>query len=291
MGLNFVVPTNKKQAPMEILSKATIETHIVPYLTTGSRGFEPKVPLYQMVMLILYRLKTGCQWRYIPLKEVFTDHALTWQGVFYHYNKWSRQGCWKSVWIELLKANPDHLDLSCVQLDGSHTPTKNGGEAVGYQPRKAANTTNALFLADNTGQPLAMAMPQAGNQHDLFEIQPLFSQLGAVLQAGGIGLSGLFLNADPGFDSVAFRSCCEQHQIEANIKPNPRSTQEESTDYQYFDSELYARRLVIEQTNAWLDSFKALLVRFETSILNWMSLHWLAFSVLFLRKINRRPKV
>ena len=276
---------------MEILSKTTIETYIVPYLTTGSRGFEPKVPLCQIVMLILYRLKTGCQWRYIPLKEVFTDHALTWQEVFYHYNKWSRQGGWKSGWIELLNVSPDQLDLSCVQLEGSPTPTKNGGEAVGYQPRKAANTTSALFLADNTGHPLAMAMPRAGNQHDLFEIQPLFTQLGAVLQAAGMSLPGLFLNADPGFDSVAFRSYCEQQQIETNVKSNPRSTQKESTDYQHFDSQLYARRPVIEQTNAWLDSFKALLVRFETSILNWMSLHWLAFWVLFLRKINRKPKV
>lgn len=276
---------------MEILSKATIETHILPHLTVGTRGFDPKVPIYQIGMLILYRLKTGCQWRYLPLKEVFTDQALSWQGVFYHYNKWSKQGCWKSVWIELLKANPDALDLSCVQLDGSHTPTKNGGEAVGYQPRKAANTTNALFLADNSGQPLAMATPQAGNQHDLFEIQPLVSQLGAVLQEARIQIRGLFLNADPGFDSVAFRSYCEQHEIEANIKSNPRTGQKESTDYQYFDDELYQRRVVIEQTNAWLDSFKALLVRFETSLANWMSLHWLAFSVLFLRKINRKLKV
>ena len=99
---------------MEILGKTTIQTHILPYLTTGSRGFESKVPLCQIVMLILYRLKTGCQWRHLPIKEVFTHEALTWQGVFYHYNKWSKQGCWKTIWVELLKANPAQLDLSCV---------------------------------------------------------------------------------------------------------------------------------------------------------------------------------
>lgn len=276
---------------MEILSKTTIETHILPFLITGARGFEPKVPLYQIVMLILYRLKTGCQWRHLPIKEVFTHQTLTWQGVFYHYNKWSKQGCWKTIWVELLKANPAQLDLSCVQLDGSHTPTKRGGQAVGYQPRKAANTTNALFLADNTGQPLAIATPQAGNQHDLFSIQPLLEELSSVLQAAGMRLSGLFLNADPGFDALAFRSFCNQVGIEANVKPNPRSGQRESTDYQYFDEELYQRRFVIEETNAWLDSFKALLIRFETSLQNWLSLHWLAFCVLFLRKINRKQKV
>ena len=60
------------------------------------------------------------------------------------------------------------LDLSSVQLDGSRTLAKNGGAAIGYQGRKAGRTTNALFLADNQGLPLAVATPQAGNQHDTF---------------------------------------------------------------------------------------------------------------------------
>lgn len=85
-----------------------------------------------------------------------------------------------------------------------------------------------------------------------------------MLRASGVELNGLFLNADAGFDAVALRAACEREQIEANVKTNPRSKKAESTDYEYFDEELYKRRLVIEQSNAWLDSFKTLLVRFET---------------------------
>jgi len=33
----------------------------------------------------------------------------------------------------------------------------------------------------------------------------------------------------------------------------------------------------VEHANAWLDSFKTLLVRYETSIGNWLAWHWLAF--------------
>lgn len=36
----------------------------------------------------------------------------------------------KSIWIELLKANPDQVDLSCVQLDGSHAPTKRLSQSI-----------------------------------------------------------------------------------------------------------------------------------------------------------------
>ena len=41
--------------------------------------------------------------------------------------------------------------MSSVEIDGSHTPAKRGGQQVGYQGRKKANTTNMLFLTDPTG--------------------------------------------------------------------------------------------------------------------------------------------
>lgn len=112
-----------------------------------------------------------------------------------------------------------------------------------------------------------------------------------LLKIAGIDLGGVFLNADPGFDAQIFRNVCEQQQIQANIKANPGNSKEETLDYSYFDEELYKRRIVIERANAWLDSFKALLVRFETLVANWISLHLLAFTVLFFRKINRKSKV
>lgn len=82
----------------------------------------------------------------------------------------------------------------------------------------------------------------------------------------------------------------------ANVKENPRnSASQEQEPYQsrkhVFDDELYEDRSVIEHANAWIDGFKALLVRFEFSVKNWMSLHFIAFSVIFLRKINRKRKV
>ncbi len=59
----------------------------------------------------------------------------------------------------------------------------------------------------------------------------------------------------------------------------------QSDAYVYFDDLLYKRRFVIERMNAWIDSFKALLIRFETKISTWMALHFLAFTVLLCRKI------
>lgn len=41
------------------------------------------------------------------------------------------------------------------------------------------------------------------------------------------------------------------------------------------DEELYKDKSVIEHANAWIDGFKALLVRFEFTARNWMGLHCL----------------
>lgn len=281
---------------MEVLPKDMIEKWIVPHLALGKRGFSSKVPVYQIVLLILYRLKTGCQWRQLPIKQFFEQQQLTWQGVYYYFNRWSKLGCFEQVWINVLKHHHAYLDLSSAQVDGSHTPAKNGGEAVGYQGRKAAKTTNSLFICDNPGVMLAMATPQEGQHHDLFEIQSLFTQLCQLLQAAGVEMKGVFLNADPGFDAKAFREVCQQKEIQANIKPNPRHQKEETLEDTYledtyFDEQLYKRRVVIERANAWIDSFKALLVRFETLVITWLALHLLAFLVLFLKKINKPLKV
>ncbi len=281
---------------MGIISKDMIEKWILPQLPVGSRGFETTVPLTEIVECILYRLKTGCQWRELPTKEFFTGKILHWNTVYYYFNKWSKADCWKKIWILILTNNIKHLDLSSIELDGSHTLCKNGGDAVGYQGRKAANTTNALFVSDNQGVMLAISTSQEGQHHDLYEIQTLFEEICTLLKQAGINLKGLFLNADPGFDSNEFRKACQQEQMMANIKPNPRNqAHQENQPYQsgthIFDEELYKDRSVIEHANAWMDGFKALLIRFEFCVKNWMSLHFIAFSIIFLRKINRIKKV
>ncbi|WP_323699022.1 transposase [Arcicella gelida] len=70
-----------------MLSKNTIEKWIIPHLSVGSRGFEPTVPLVELVEAIFYRLKTGCQWRELPTKEFFRGTILSWNSVYYRFQK------------------------------------------------------------------------------------------------------------------------------------------------------------------------------------------------------------
>ena len=231
-------------------------------------------------------MKTGCQWRELVVQEYFPCGKVKWYNVYYYFNKWSKDGSFKRAWIALLSGNKRLLDMSRVQLDGSHTAAKRGGKAVGYQGRKATKTSNSLFLCDNTGQMLVVSEAQSGEHNDLYDVDRLFTEMINILEQADIDCKGIFVNADPGFDSEELKQVCADNEIELNVKPNQRNLKQQSDKYRYFDEQLYKRRTKIEHANAWMDAFKALLIRYEKLIETWMALQWLALITLFCRKIK-----
>lgn len=270
-----------------VLDKDIIEMEIVPHIPLPKRGFAPTVRLCEIVNAILYKMKSGVQWELLPVTALFPKKVLSWQSVYHHYRKWCLEGTFLDCWTAILKRHRDRLDLSSVDLDGSHTPCKRGGEAVQYQGRKRMKTTNALYLTDRQGLPLAMSEPVAGNRNDLYEIEVQFEVVTATLDQADIGTDGLFLNADAGFDSKDFRAACSAKEINANICFNKRNGSADDRD-EYFDQDLYDERYAVERTNAWMDSFRSLLNRFDTTIESWKGFNYLSFIVLALRKFKMK---
>jgi len=265
------------------LTKKFITENLLPHLSQTNLGRPLKVPLWRIVKAIIHKLKTGTQWRELPTRQFFSGILLSWESVYYHFNKWSKNGSWKKLWLSLLNIHRAKLDMSSVQLDGSHTPAKRGGEGVEYQKRKSCKTTNALFLTDKQGIPLVMSTPVSGNHHDLFEIKKQVQKMIADLLIAQISSNGLFMNADAGFDSADFREFCEGQGIFCNIDINKRNSKKIDNEL-LLDELLYEERFAVERTNAWIDAYKTLLVRFETTVRNWESFHYLAFSLMLLRK-------
>jgi len=199
-------------------------------------------------MAILYRLKTGCQWRELPMKQFFR-RSYRWQSVYYHFQKWSKDGSWEEVWRVILHKYKHLLDLSSIQLDGTHTPSKRGGSAVGYQGRKKCKTSNILIITDNRGIPLTCSEPVSGNHNDAYHLVDTVNKMLENIRSSSINTVGGY-----------------EHEC-------------------IFDELLYKQRFVIERTNAWLDAFKAILVRFETNQIHWKALNLLAFTVILLRQL------
>ena len=197
----------------EVLDKDTIKSEILPFLSVAKRGYVTKSDLVEVIQCILYKLKTGCQWHMLPVSAIFTGRVLSYKSVYAHFRKWSRNGEWKKVWGMILSRHRSFLDMSSVDLDGSHTTTLRGGECCGYQGRKKRTTTNAIYVTDRQGIPLAMSTPVSGSHNDLHNISLVLQDLFAGIKDSGLSVSGLFLNADAGFDysgEVAISRRCSQ---------------------------------------------------------------------------------
>ena len=272
----------------KVLCKDTIATEIIPHLSVAKRGFKTKSCLVEIVNSILYKLKTGIQWHMLPVRCLFSHTPLSYKTVFGHSRKWCKNGDWHSGWIRILSNHKESLDLSSADIDGSHTTALKGGAQVAFQKRKAKKTTNALYLTERQGLSLSISSPVAGNHHDLYHIENSLNELFTTLVSANIKLNGLFIQADAGFDSKEFRKVCYQYGVFANVDFNHRNG--DHNEDRALDEVLYRERYSIERTNAWLDSFRTLLNRFETKVSSWKAFNYIAFIVILLRKIDKKKK-
>ena len=69
-------------------------------------------------------------------QAIFYGYGATWSGVYYHFNEWRKDGSWKKLWVQLLQLHRRRLDLSSIQLDGSHTLAKMGARPLATRAAK-----------------------------------------------------------------------------------------------------------------------------------------------------------
>jgi transposase len=261
--------------------------YILPYLSTAQRGYVSKIPLYKIFNYGLYRLHTGCQWPELPIARATDDPSsaeISWWAVYYHFRKWSRDGSLERVWQHSVQVVKDDLDVSVLNVDGSHAVAKKGGEAVAYQGRKKAKTSNILPITDHHGYILATPHIMAGNHNDAFQLKQTLQEAFKAIKRLGVSIAGAYFNADSGFDTREARQVCFNHQVMPNIAENKRNRKTAKRGRQrYFDAVIYKDRFVSERTLAWIDKFRALLVRFDVKKIDFMGSHFLAFALINLR--------
>ncbi len=266
------------------MTKLEINKYIVKYIDHPKTGRKCIVQYWRVVKAILYKLKTGIQWHLLPMKQFFQKFDYQWSSVYYHFNKWCKMGVWEKLYFNLLQENSNKVDLQFINLDGSHTASKRGGKAVAYQGRKKSKTSNLLIITDSKGCPIVCSDIISGNHNDAFKLKKMATKMFNKMEHFGFRVEGLFLNADAGFDVQEFKKLCFQRDIIYNIDRNKRNTKALQEDDYVFDHELYKGRFSVEQCNAWVDNFRSMLLRQETSAQNWLQAHYLTFTMIFLKK-------
>jgi len=271
------------------LTEKQVDEHIRPYISTAKRGFECQIPLHKVFNYILYRLHTGCQWYQLPItpdpdcpekKEISHD------AVYYHFRKWSRDGSLQKVWQGSIMTISEALDLSELNLDGSHVIAKKGGEAVAYQGRKKAKTTNILPITDAQGYILASTGLIAGNHNDAYNLKLHLQTAFKSLKRLGLEISGAYFNADKAFDTKDARKTCFNHSLIPNIDENKRNRKRTKRGRKrLFNSDVYKHRFTSERSFAWIDKFRALLLRFDRRDIYFLGAHFIAFALINLRHV------
>ena len=205
------------------VTKNQIETYILPLIPSNKRGFSCTFDMSEIVQCIVYKLKTGVQWKFLFVDIESIKPPFSWQLVYYYYRKWVKSGVFKKMFELYLRLQKDKLDTEILNLDGTHSYVKRAGESVGYQYRKKGKTSNVLIMTDGNGIPISIGKVQSGNHNDLYEIIPEFAAMTKSLVRCGIAVQNSILNANKGFDSKKLRRACRRRGIVPNIKENNRN--------------------------------------------------------------------
>lgn len=106
------------------VSEKDFYEHILPHLSHKLNHNRLKVSYHYLFNTILYVLKSGCSWRTLKPEQ----QLVTWQNIYYHYSKWINDGSFEKLFMSTHATMKEQLCLECIQLDGSHTPSKKGAK-------------------------------------------------------------------------------------------------------------------------------------------------------------------
>jgi hypothetical protein len=84
------------------------------------------------------------------------------------------------------------LDLSALNLDGTQSLAKRGGEKVAYQGRKKGKTSNILPITDRNGYVVASTGIMGGNHNDSYELKPHLQAAFQEMKKLGLSIEGAY---------------------------------------------------------------------------------------------------
>lgn len=225
-----------------------------------------KHSLKETFLGILYRLKTGCPWRYLPSCY---GKANT---VFKAFRRWSASGLFYKLFKKLIK----DADMEWISIDATHIRAHQssagaaGGENQCIAKSAGGNSSKIHLAVDAHGNPIEFIVGD-GLTHEI-KIAP------ALLELLDLKDTEL-LHADKGYDSEEFRNLVHEKGPRANI-PRKKNAK---TSNAHMDWSLYKTRHVIENTFARLKHFRAVSSRYDKLLNSYISTVSLACGWIWLK--------
>ena len=223
-------------------------------------GRRMRLELRVVINAILYILRTGCQWRYLPSE--YPNH----NSVYYHFHKWCGDGTWEKVNTALRervrREAGRQAQPSLAIIDSQSVKTTEVGGEHGFDGAKKVNGRKRHILVDTMGNLLKVLAhaanigERAGAEKLLLKVpEKLWARLEKIL-------------ADGGYDGADFQAWVTQtFAVDLEISLRPR-------DKKGFV--LVPIRWVVERTFAWLGRYRRLSKDYERLTQNSEGLVYLA---------------
>jgi len=212
---------------------------------------------------ILYRVRTGCPWRDLPL--AFGD----WSAVYKRYNAWSS----KDIFNKLFNQLSQLADTEWTFIDASYVKAHQHSAGAICKENQAigasagGKTTKIHLAVDAYGLPIMFEVT-GGHVHESQIASTLIERLP----------ESEATVADKGYDSITIR---EQIQARGSIAVIPRKKNSTIGNHN-LDVYLYKLRHLVENAFARLKHFRAVATRFDKLKRNFISTIALACIVIWL---------
>jgi putative transposase len=147
---------------------------IEPHLPVSTGGRPRKTDLRDVVDAIFYILRTGCQWRYLPVD--FPPKSTVWR----YFDRWRHDGTLDTIHDRLRSkvraAEKPYSPRTTASVDSQSVDATSGGEERGRDNAKNVNGRKRHIVVDSMGLLLAVLVT-AASVDDAKAAQELFPRL------------------------------------------------------------------------------------------------------------------
>jgi putative transposase len=227
------------------------------------------VPYRTVMNGILYKMRTGCQWKVIP--AVFGSGSTCHR----RFQEWVQAG----IFVKLMRLLLQWYDRvrgiawNWQVLDSVIIPAPLGGGKTGKNPTdRAKSGTKRHVLTDRRGVPLAVTLSGANEVDKASVVPTLNAQVVRRPRRPRHTRVQLFhFAADKAYDDQAVRQTLQRRGYVVHIA-HKRQRGEVELEPPRIGRRHPARRWVVERTNSWHNRFRSLKLRWERKPENYLAL-------------------
>lgn len=214
------------------------------------RGGRPRIPARRILAGIVYRLRTGCQWKALPREFAAgsTCHD--------RFREWCAAGVFQRVFGALLRFYDQRRGVkwAWASLDSAMVKAPKGGTLTGRNPTDRGKLgVKRHVMTDQRGVPISATITGA-NVHDKWMVGTVLD--GVVMRGSRGPRRPANLCLDKGYDYADAERAIRDRGVVPHIRRRGEPAMVGCVRGK-------PRRWVVERTNAWHNRFRGLLIRWE----------------------------